>query len=49
MKIKETTCLGLFEIMDSTARLISKDKQVVEIRGICDALLKRGFKLHFSP
>lgn len=24
MKIKETTCLGLFEIMDSTAKLISK-------------------------
>lgn len=49
MKIKETTCLGLFEIMDSTAKLIAKDKEVVRIRDICDTLLKRGFKLYFSP
>ncbi len=49
MKIKDTTCLGLFEIMDSTAKSIAKDKEVVQIREIQDALLKRGFKLRFSP
>lgn len=49
MKIKDTTCLGLFEIMDSTAKLISKDKEVVQIRRACDELLKRGFRLYFSP
>ncbi len=49
MKIKDTTCLGLFEIMDSTAKLIAKDKEVLEVRGVVDVLLKRGFKLYFSP
>ncbi|WRF76133.1 hypothetical protein FNE39_05380 [Helicobacter pylori] len=39
MKIKETTCLGLFEIMDSTAKLIAKDKEVVRIREMYDALV----------
>ncbi|MUU81364.1 hypothetical protein, partial [Helicobacter pylori] len=36
---KDTTCLGLFEIMDSTAKLIQKDKEVVRIREMCDALV----------
>ncbi|PDW23800.1 hypothetical protein [Helicobacter pylori] len=49
MRIKDTTCLRLFEIMDSTARLISKCDEVVQIREMQDALLKRGFKLYFSP
>lgn len=33
MKIKDTSCLGLFEIMDSIAKTIAKDKEVVEARG----------------
>ena len=49
MKIQDTSCLGLFEIMDSVAKAISKDKEVLEVRGICDALLNRGFELYFSP
>ncbi|WP_164865695.1 hypothetical protein [Helicobacter pylori] len=49
MKIKDITCLGLFEMMDSIAKTIAKDKEVVETRKICDTLLKRGFKLYFSP
>ncbi|GAA8175297.1 hypothetical protein HpDR147_14390 [Helicobacter pylori] len=44
MKIKETTCLGLFEIMDSTTKLIAKDKEVVQIREMSYALLERGFE-----
>lgn len=41
--------MGLFEIMDSTAKLITKDEEVLELRGVVDGLLKRGFKLYFSP
>lgn len=49
MKIKETTCFGLFEIMDNTAKLIAKDEEVLEVMGVADSLLKRGFKLFLSP
>ncbi|WQW12029.1 hypothetical protein KVL56_06885 [Helicobacter pylori] len=49
MKIKEITCFGLFETMDSAARLIAKSKEVGEIREVQNRLVKRGFKLHFSP
>ncbi|WQW38608.1 hypothetical protein KVM50_03005 [Helicobacter pylori] len=49
MKIKETTCLGLLGIMDSTSRLIAKDKEVVQIKQMHYSLLERGFKLYFSP
>ncbi|GAA9272241.1 hypothetical protein HpHA227_14860 [Helicobacter pylori] len=45
MKIKDTTCWGLFEIMDSAAKLIAKDKEVAQIRVAKDWLLKRGFNL----
>lgn len=49
MKVKDITCLGLFEIMDSVSKLIAKDKEVAGVRGLTNALPRRGFKLYFSP
>ncbi|GAA8343898.1 hypothetical protein KVL52_06920 [Helicobacter pylori] len=49
MKIKEITCFGLFETMDTIAKFTAKSKEVGEIREVQNRLVKRGFKLHFSP
>ncbi len=49
MKIKNKTCFGLFEVMDSLSKMLSTDKEVIQIRENQKQLSERGFRLYFSP
>ncbi|WP_187229970.1 hypothetical protein [Helicobacter pylori] len=49
MKIKEITCFGLFETMDTIAKFTAKSKEVGEIREVQNRLVKRGFNYILAP
>ncbi|GAA8857764.1 hypothetical protein HpRN190_14550 [Helicobacter pylori] len=49
MKVKDTTCLGVFEVMHGVSMHISKDNDIREVREIQKEMKERGFEVIFSP